>query len=86
MNTFRFEKEEGVEDLTMPNFLHFLQLVRQWRIDTDDNITTVNPSTPIINVLPSVEEPKKQNEEKVDIVPEMQTTTYLNAFVSTIMK
>lgn len=69
----------------MPNLLHFLQFIRQWRIDTDDNIRRVNPSTPIINVLPStVEEPIKENDEKVDIIPEMETNTYLNTFVSNI--
>lgn len=66
----------------MPNLMQILQFVRQWRIDTDDNFpTVVNPSTPIINVLPSVEEPKKQNEEKVEIVSDVETNNFMNAYV-----
>lgn len=43
--------------------------MRSWRIDTPED-TTINlsPSTPIITILPSVEEPEKQKSEKKDEV------------------
>lgn len=59
---------------TMPKLSDLLQLIRSWRIDEEDPIP-ISPSTPIITVLPSVEEPgktknenaleKTQNEEEI---------------------
>lgn len=49
----------------MPKLLHLLQTMRSWRIDTPEEMpSTLSPSTPIITILPSVEEPEKQKHEK----------------------
>lgn len=48
----------------MPKLLHLLQTMRSWRIDTpEETSTNLSPSTPIITILPSVEEPEKPRGE-----------------------
>ncbi|XP_017771152.1 PREDICTED: uncharacterized protein LOC108558677, partial [Nicrophorus vespilloides] len=45
----------------MPNVFYFIELIRNWRIDTQQVPVQISPSTPIINVIPnSVEEPEKK--------------------------
>lgn len=49
----------------MPKLLHLLQTMRSWRIDApEETHSTLSPSTPIITILPSVEEPEKSKCEK----------------------
>lgn len=49
----------------MPKLLHLLETMRAWRIDTpEESSSNLSPSTPIITILPSVEEPEKQKVEK----------------------
>lgn len=43
----------------MPNLLHLMQMMRNWRIDAGDYTQRVAPSTPIITVLPVVEDVEK---------------------------
>lgn len=52
----------------MPKLLHLLQTMRSWRIDgAEETSSNLSPSTPIITILPSVEEPEKQQKlEKKD--------------------
>lgn len=77
---------EQKEAYVMPNLLYFLQWMRQWRIDADEHLpVTVNPSTPIINVLPCVDEPKKKNDEKLEIMPEVQQNGFTNAYVRILL-
>ncbi|CAH1113126.1 unnamed protein product [Psylliodes chrysocephalus] len=49
----------------MPGFLHFLQTLSNWRLDSEDDFVHP-PSTPIITVIPAVDEPIKIgiNDEK----------------------
>lgn len=44
----------------MPNLLYFLHMVRSWRIDTEDAVQGKVPSTPVINIMASVEDPEKK--------------------------
>ncbi|XP_050517339.1 transient receptor potential cation channel subfamily A member 1 isoform X1 [Diabrotica virgifera virgifera] len=48
----------------MPNLLQFLQTISTWRID-DDVEFAHPPSTPIITVIPAVEEPEKPKPEEL---------------------
>lgn len=44
----------------MPNLLYLFQVVRSWRIDTEDVVESKVPSTPVINMMTSVEVPEKK--------------------------
>lgn len=50
-------------NFSMSNIWNVARSMRNWRIDTDDNSHQMSPSTPIITVLPSVEEPQKGQSE-----------------------
>ncbi|KAJ8922149.1 hypothetical protein NQ315_004084 [Exocentrus adspersus] len=49
----------GTSSEKMPNLPHLIQMVRNWRIDADDFVQRDAVSTPIITVLPIVEEAQK---------------------------
>lgn len=64
----------------MPSWMYFLQLIRSWRIDDTED---VNPSTPIINVVPSIENPQKlfSKDKGVPANPVIQDSKMFNSGV-----
>lgn len=69
------EPRVGQHREKMPKLLHLLQTMRSWRIDNpEESPSTLSPSTPIITILPSVEEPEKQKcEKKEEVAGKSQT-------------
>lgn len=71
-----------VEKLRMPNLLNFMQMMRNWRIDSGDYNQRVAPSTPIITVLPVVEDVEKIiiPEENIENIQDAKDNIVVSVF------